>query len=125
MRLSALLLQREPYDPVAQVVIANALHGGCLWDEAVGRHAGQRVDLEKPGSAFIVQDEIRPGVNPQVKALHIERLHYAGLADNAFSDLLFGSAGMGIGKLLLGLLLYLGLVLFVTVKLFDKKELEF
>ena len=64
-------------------------------------------------------------LNAQVKALHIERLHYAGLADNAFSDFLFGSAGMGIGKLLLGLLVYLGLVLFVTVKLFDKKELEF
>ena len=64
-------------------------------------------------------------LNAQVKALHIERLHYAGLADNAFSDFLFGSAGMGIGKLLLGLLVYLGLVLFVTVKIFDKKELEF
>ena len=64
-------------------------------------------------------------LNAQVKAVHIERLHYAGLADNAFSDFLFGSAGMGIGKLLLGLLVYLGLVLFVTVKIFDKKELEF
>ena len=64
-------------------------------------------------------------LNAQVKALHIERLHYAGLADNAFSDFLFGSVGLGIGKLLLGLLVYLGLVLFVTVKIFDKKELEF
>ncbi len=64
-------------------------------------------------------------LNKQVKALHIERLHYAGLADNAFSDFLFGSVGLGIGKLLLGLLVYLGLVLFVTVKIFDRKELEF
>ena len=64
-------------------------------------------------------------LNPQVKAFHVERLHYAGLADNAFSDFLFGSTGMGIGKLILGLLLYLGLVLFVTIKVFDKKELEF
>ncbi|MCR5138480.1 MAG: hypothetical protein K6C12_15535 [Oscillospiraceae bacterium] len=64
-------------------------------------------------------------LNPQVKALHVERLHYAGLADNALSDFLFGSVGMGIGKLALGLLVYLGLVLLVTVKLFDKKELEF
>ena len=64
-------------------------------------------------------------LNPQVKAFHIERLHYAGLADNAFSDFLFGSAVMGIGKLVLGLLIYLGLVLFVTIRIFDKKELEF
>ena len=64
-------------------------------------------------------------LNPQVKALHIERLHYAGLAGNAFSDFLFGSVVMGIGKLVLGLLVYLGLVLFVTIKIFDKKELEF
>lgn len=64
-------------------------------------------------------------LNAQVKALHIERLHYAGLADNAFSDFLFGSAGIGTGKLLLGLVVYLGLVLFVTLKIFDKKELEF
>ena len=64
-------------------------------------------------------------LNPQVKALHIERLHYAGLAGNAFSDFLFGSAAMGIGKLVFGLLVYLGLVLFVTIKIFDKKELEF
>ena len=64
-------------------------------------------------------------LNPQVKALHIERLHYAGLADNAFSDFMFGSAGMGIVKLVLGLVVYLGLVLFVTVRLFDRKELEF
>ncbi len=64
-------------------------------------------------------------LNPQVKALHIERLHYAGLAGNAFSDFLFGSAVMGIGKLFFGLLIYLGLVLFVTIKIFDKKELEF
>ena len=64
-------------------------------------------------------------LNPQVKALHIERLHYAGLAGNAFSDFLFGSIAMGIGKLVFGLLVYLGLVLFVTIKLFDKKELEF
>ena len=64
-------------------------------------------------------------LHPQVKAIHIERLHYAGLADNAFSDFLFGSAAVGIGKLFFGLLIYLGLVLFVTVKVFDKKELEF
>ena len=64
-------------------------------------------------------------LNPQVRALHIERLHYAGLADNAFSDLLFGSAGMAIGKMILGLVVYLGLVLFVTIRIFDKKELEF
>ena len=64
-------------------------------------------------------------LNPQVKALHIERLHYAGLAGNAFSDFMFGSAAMGIGKLVFGLLVYLGLVLFVTIKIFDKKELEF
>ena len=64
-------------------------------------------------------------LKPQVKALHIERLHYAGLADNAFSDFLFGAAGAGIGKLVFGLLVYLGLVLFVTIRIFDKKELEF
>ncbi|MBQ8076065.1 MAG: hypothetical protein IJ237_08785 [Oscillospiraceae bacterium] len=64
-------------------------------------------------------------LNPQVKAFHVERIHYAGIADNAFSDLLFGSVGMAIGKLLLGLVVYLGLVLFVTIKIFDKKELEF
>ena len=64
-------------------------------------------------------------LNPQVKALHIERFHYAGLAGNALSDFLFGAVGMGIGKLFLGLLIYLGLVLFVTIKIFDKKELEF
>ena len=64
-------------------------------------------------------------LNPQVKAFHIERLHYAGLAGNAFSDFMFGSAAMGIGKLVFGLLVYLGLVLFVTIKIFDKKELEF
>lgn len=64
-------------------------------------------------------------LNPQVKALHIERLHYAGLAGNAFSDFMFGSAAMGIGKLVFGLLVYLGLVLLVTIKIFDKKELEF
>lgn len=64
-------------------------------------------------------------LNPQVKALHVERLHYAGLADNAMSDFMFGSVGMGIFKLVLGLLVYLGLVLFVTIRFFDKKELEF
>ena len=64
-------------------------------------------------------------LNPQVKALHIERLHYAGLAGNAFSDFMFGSAGLGIVKLVLGLVVYLGLVLFVTIKFFEKKELEF
>ena len=64
-------------------------------------------------------------LNPQVKAFHVERIHYAGIADNAFSDLLFGSVGMAIGTLLLGLVGYLGLVLFVTIKIFDKKELEF
>ncbi len=64
-------------------------------------------------------------LNPQVKALHIERLHYAGLAGNAFSDFVFGSAFMGFGKLVFGLLIYLGLVLYVTIRIFDKKELEF
>ena len=64
-------------------------------------------------------------LNPQVKALHIERLHFEGLAGNAFSDFMFGSVGIGIGKLLLGLVVYLGLVLFVTIRIFDKKELEF
>lgn len=64
-------------------------------------------------------------LNPQVKALHIERLHYTGLAGNALSDFMFGSAALGIGKIVLGLLGYLGIVLFVTIRIFDKKELEF
>ena len=47
------------------------------------------------------------------------------VGERRFTFALTGSAGMGIGKLLLGLLVYLGLVLFVTIKIFDKKELEF
>ena len=65
------------------------------------------------------------GMNPQVRALHIERIHYAGLAGNAFSDFLFGNTAAGVLKLLLGLVLYLGIVLFVTIRLFNRRELSF
>lgn len=60
-----------------------------------------------------------------IKALHLDRLHYAGLADNAVSDIMFGSYTSGIFKLLFGLIIYLGVVIAVTTFLFDKKELEF
>lgn len=65
------------------------------------------------------------GMNETVRKFHIERFHYAGLADNALSDLLFGSYGMAVIKLLAGFVIYFGGVLLITRVLFDRKELDF
>ena len=63
--------------------------------------------------------------NKTLRALHLERFHYAGLADNAMTDFMYGSDTVGIIKMLAGLIIYMGTVLLVTGVLFDKKELEF
>ena len=60
-----------------------------------------------------------------LKPLHLNRINYAGLADNAVADFMFGMIVPGIIKLIIGLVLYLGIVILVTRILFDKKELEF
>ena len=60
-----------------------------------------------------------------LKPLHLNRINYAGLADNAVADFMFGMILPGTIKLMIGLVLYLGIVILVTRILFDKKELEF
>lgn len=60
-----------------------------------------------------------------LKPFHLDRLNYAGLADNAASDFMMGAYGMGTLKLLIGLVFYLTVVIIVTNVLFEKKELEF
>lgn len=64
-------------------------------------------------------------MNETLRKFHIERLHYAGLADNALMDLLFGDYFMAAAKLAFGLVVFFGTVVVVTTVLFDKKELEF
>lgn len=64
-------------------------------------------------------------LNETIRKSHIDRLHYAGLADNALTDFLFGSAGMAVLKLVLGFTIYFGGVLLVTTALFEKKEIDF
>lgn len=57
--------------------------------------------------------------------LHLDRLNYAGLADNAAADFMMGAYVAGILKLLFGLGVYLTIVIIATNVLFEKKELEF
>ena len=64
-------------------------------------------------------------LNDSISRLHVERLHYAGLADSALADFLFGSVGSAVIKLILGFVIYFGGVLIVTTSLFEKKELDF
>ena len=65
------------------------------------------------------------GLNDAIAKLHIERIHFAGLADNAMADIMFGMNIAAIIKLLFGLLVYTGIVILVTRILFNKKELDF
>ncbi len=60
-----------------------------------------------------------------LRPFHLDRLNYAGLADNAAADFMIGAYGVGIIKLLFGLFFYLAIVIIVTNVLFEKKELEF
>ena len=60
-----------------------------------------------------------------LKPFHLDRLNYAGLADNAAADFMMGAYGAGILKLLFGLVFYLTVVIIATNVLFEKKELEF
>jgi hypothetical protein len=60
-----------------------------------------------------------------LRPLHLDRLNYAGLADNAAADFMMGAYGVGILKLLFGLAFYLAIVIIATNVLFEKKELEF
>lgn len=65
------------------------------------------------------------GLNEAVAKLHLERLHFAGLADNASADIMFGMNGIGIMKLVFGAVVYAGIVILVTRILFRKRELDF
>ena len=60
-----------------------------------------------------------------LKPFHLDRLNYAGLADNAAADFMIGAYGAGVLKLLFGLGVYLAIVIIATNVLFEKKELEF
>jgi hypothetical protein len=60
-----------------------------------------------------------------LKPFHLDRLNYAGLADNAAADFMIGAYGAGVLKLLFGLGVYLTVVIIATNILFEKKELEF
>ena len=60
-----------------------------------------------------------------LRPFHLDRLNYAGLADNAAADFMMGAYGAGALKLLFGLVFYLAVVIIVTNVLFEKKELEF
>ena len=64
-------------------------------------------------------------LNERLRDLHIDRIHYVGLADNAMADFMFGSYLSGILKYAFGLVVYMGIVVFTTQKWFEKKELEF
>ncbi len=64
-------------------------------------------------------------LNENVKRLHLERINYVGLADSALADFTFGDYSAGIIKMVIGLVLYLGIVIVTTGIWFDKKELEF
>ena len=60
-----------------------------------------------------------------LRPFHLDRLNYAGLADNAAADFMMGAYVTGALKLLFGLVFYLAVVIIVTNVLFEKKELEF
>ncbi len=64
-------------------------------------------------------------LNENIKRLHLERINYVGLADSALADFVFGDYSVGMIKMLIGLVLYLGAVIITTGIWFDKKELEF
>ncbi len=65
------------------------------------------------------------GINEALYKLHLERIHFEGIAENAFTDILYGSYGAAIFKILIGLIVYLGGVLIVTNVIFGKRELDF
>ena len=65
------------------------------------------------------------GINEALYKLHLERIHFEGIAENAFTDILYGSYGTAIFKILIGLIVYLGGVLIVTNVIFGKRELDF
>ena len=69
--------------------------------------------------------ELLLGFNENIRRLHLERLHYEGLGESAFTDILFGSYGAAAVKILFGLIIYFGGVLVVTNIIFDRRELEF
>src|SRR5699024_3033301 len=50
-------------DGLAQLLIADAHGGGLLGHQAGGGHPGVGVDLQEPGGAYLVHDEVRPGVH--------------------------------------------------------------
>ncbi len=64
-------------------------------------------------------------LNENLTNLHIDRFHYAGIADNALTDIMFGSYFSAIIKLAIGIVIDMGAVLIVTGILFEKRELDF
>ena len=56
---------------------------------------------------------------------HLNRLDYNALGTMAFSDFMLGAPGYAILKVLIGLIVYVGLFLVMTIVLFNKKELSF
>ena len=61
--------QAQKDDLLAKLGIAHPGQGGSFRDQAVGRHAREGVDLQAPGLALAVQNEIRAGIYRETKGL--------------------------------------------------------
>ena len=65
----SLFCQRQGHDLLAKLLIRHAGHLGGLGDQAVGGHAGEGVDLQTPGAALRVQNEVGAGVDGQAQCM--------------------------------------------------------